>query len=159
MAIKDLEDVQLVIAGYGDMIEEIKNLECENPDKIKYIGPIPHEDVLKWSKQVDLLFVLRDPVIPINKYICGSKLMEAMSCGKPILVNKGTSTAAKVIKENCGFVVDANDLSKIKEILMFIRDNPDLCNYLGQNGKRSYEEQYNWNVMEKRLLNLYDQFN
>lgn len=155
MAIKDLEGVQLIIAGYGDMVEEIMVLERQNPDKIKYIGQISHDDVMKWSKQADLLFVIRDPAIPINKYICGSKLMEAMCCGKPILVNKGTSTATKVTKENCGFVVDANSLSEIKETLSFIRDNPVLCGNFGYNGRRSYEERYNWDIMEERLLDAY----
>jgi glycosyltransferase involved in cell wall biosynthesis len=94
-------------------------------------------------------------VKPVNKYICGSKILEAMMCGRPILVNEGTSTANKVLEENCGLVVDANNIEEIKKAIIRLRDTPELCEELGANARKAYEERYSWGIMEKRLLDLY----
>ena len=94
------------------------------------MGSIGHEEVLRRTAEADLLFVFRSHRVLANKYICGSKLLEAMMCGRPILVNKGTSTANKVLEENCGLVVDANNIEDIKEAIITLRDNPELCEEL-----------------------------
>lgn len=154
-AIQDIEDVKLVIAGHGDLVDEIKEWSRKMPDKIQFIGEITHAEVLERSAKADLLFILRDPIVPVNKYICGSKVLEAMMCGTPILVNKGTSTANKVRKENCGLVVDANNIEEIKEAIVKLRDDPELCKELEVNSRKAYEERYSWEIMEQRLLALY----
>ena len=154
-AIKDLEGVKLVIAGYGDLVDEIKDWSREVPEKIQFIGGISHEEVLLRIVEADLLFVFRSPWVLANKYICGSKLLETMMCGRPILVNKGTSTAIKVYKENCGLVVDANNIEEIKEAIIKLRDNPELCKELGANARKAYEERYSWEIMEQRLVDIY----
>jgi len=156
-AIKDIEKAKLIIAGYGDLVREIEEYCREMPEKVRFIGEISHAEVLQRSIEADLLFVLRSPVQRINKYICGTKLLEAMMCGKPILVNKGTSTANKVREENCGLIVDANNIDEIKSALIRLRDNPELCRELGVNARKAYERRYGWEIQEKRLLNLYQE--
>lgn len=119
------------------------------------MGSIGHEEVLRITAEADLLSVFRSHRVLASKYICGSKLLEAMMCGRPILVNKGTSTANKVLEENCGLVVDVNNIEEIKEAIIKLRDDPELCEELGANGRKAYEEQYGWEIMEQRLLTLY----
>jgi glycosyltransferase involved in cell wall biosynthesis len=154
-AILDVNDVRLDIAGYGDLVKEIKEWALMTPDKVRFIGAISHDEVLKRSAKADVLFVLRDPIIPVNRYICGSKILEAMMCGKPFLANKGTSTAMKVQEARCGIVVDAYDISDIKKAIIRLRDNPDLCREYGLNARKAYENQYGWHIMVQRLLSLY----
>jgi len=155
-AIQDINGVKLVIAGYGDLVDEIKQWEKSSNGKIEYIGRIDYSTALKLSLNADCLVVLRSSNLNTNKYICGSKLWESMMCGKPILVNEGTSTAVKVLEEDCGLVVNANDLSELKEKIILMRDHPDLCRHLGENGRRAYEQKYSWEIMEQRLLTLYN---
>lgn len=154
-AILDIDNVRLDIAGYGDLVKEIKTWANKMPDKVRFIGAINHNEVLERSAKADLLFVLRDPIIPVNRYICGSKILEAMMCGKPLLVNKGTSTATKVQEVNCGIVVDANNISDIKKAIIKLRDNPDICIEYGLNARKAYENQYGWHIMVQRILILY----
>jgi glycosyltransferase involved in cell wall biosynthesis len=156
-AINDIEGIKLIIAGDGDLVSTIKNYEELFPGKIKYIGRIDYITSLKNYYTSDCAFVLRDPAIPINKYICGSTLLNAMMCGKPILVNNGTSTADKVVEENCGLVVDANNITEIRDAIVMLRDDPELRMKLGANGRRAYEERYSWEIMEQRLITLYQE--
>ena len=155
-AVEGIEGVKIVIAGHGNLVEEIEEWSCKMPDKIQFIGEINYMEVLEKSANADFLFVLRDYIAkPVNKYICGSKVLEAMMCGTPILVNKETSTANKVREENCGLVIDANNVEEIREAIIKLRDNPELCEELGANARRAYEERYSWEIMEQRLLTLY----
>lgn len=154
--VQSLKGVRLLIAGYGDLVEDIKRWVSQSKGTVDFIGRVSYSEALKISFEADALVVLRDSDIRTNKYICGSKLWEAMMCGKPILVNKGTSTANKVRKENCGLVVDANNIEEIKEAIIRLKEDRELCKELGANGRKAYEERYSWEIMERRLLKLYE---
>ncbi|MBT9151538.1 MAG: GDP-mannose-dependent monoacylated alpha-(1-6)-phosphatidylinositol monomannoside mannosyltransferase [candidate division WS2 bacterium] len=156
-AVNSVDGVKLVISGYGDLIGEIEEWSRKIPDKIEFLGFISHEEVFQRSSTADLLIVARTSVIPNNRYNCGSTFLRALMCGRPFLANKDTATADKVVKENCGLVVDGNDAEGIKEAIMKLRDNPELCEELGANARRAYEERYSWEIMEQRLLTLYQE--
>jgi glycosyltransferase involved in cell wall biosynthesis len=155
-ALKYLNDVRVIIAGYGDLVPYIINIEKRMPEKVEYIGEISHAEVLQWSADADLLFMLRDPVLPVNKYICGSKILESMMCGTAIIVNDGSSTANMVRRTNCGFVVNAHNVEEIVGVINKLKNNPDMCVQLGINGRKAYDEIYSWNCMGDRLLKLYE---
>ena len=156
-AIKDIEEAKLIIAGYGTLVDEIKGWAHHMPDKVEFIGKIDYAEVIKRGIKAHLFFVLRDPIVPTNKHTCGSALFNAMMCGKPILVNQGTSTARKVSEENCGLVVDANNVEEIREAIIKLRDNPQLYDELGANARKAYEQRYGWQIMERRLVTLYQE--
>lgn len=155
-AIDHLNDVRVIIAGYGDLVTYIMDVEKQMPEKVKYIGEIPHEEVLQRSADADLLFMLRDPVLPVNKYICGSKILESMMCGTAIIVNDGSSTANMVQRTNCGFIVDAHNAEEIASVINELKNNPDMCIQMGLNGRKAYDMIYSWDLMSNRLLRLYE---
>jgi glycosyltransferase involved in cell wall biosynthesis len=154
-AVNNIDNVKVIIAGYGDLVDEIISWSNKMPNKIAFIGEISRSEVLERSSKADLLFILRDTTIPVNRYICGSKILEAMRCGKPILVNSGTSTSEIVLKEKCGLAVDARDIKQIENAIIKLRDDPDLCIKLGNNARNAYLYRYSWEIMKERLLKLY----
>lgn len=154
-AIKDLENVNLVIAGYGDLVEEIREWAHQMPGKVEFIGRISYSDVFKIGAMADLMFVLRDPIILANKYTCGSTFLSAMMLGKPVLATEGTSTADKVHKDNSGLVINSNNAEEIRVAIITLRDNPELCKELGSNAGKAYDQRYSWDIMERRLLDIY----
>jgi len=155
-AVQDLENVEFIIAGFGPQLPEIKRKIASSKGKIKYIGSIKHSEVIENTFASDLLFSLYDPIIRLNKFASSNKLFESMMCNKPILVSRGSSMDNIVIKENCGLVVDCNDIEKIKEVIIKLKENPELCFQLGANGRKAHDLKYNWKIMEQRLLDLYE---
>lgn len=153
-AVKEIDGTRIILAGGGD-IDEIKKWASSMPNKVHFIGRIPYNEVLQLSISSDLLFVLRDNSLPLHRAICGSKVFEAMMCGKPILVSKGTATADKVAKAKCGILVDPNNIAEIREAILFLKENKSMRNQLGRNGRKAYESIYSWEIMKQRLLNLY----
>lgn len=153
-AVEALEDIRLVIAGIGPSSDI-----CENPTvdakKIQYIGWISYEEVIKRTMEADIIFGFYDPRIPNNKYASPNKLFEAMMCGKPIIVTDGVSMSSIVKKENCGVVVPYGNVEAIREAVIKLKNDPNLCKALGRNGRKAYESRYKWTIMKDRLVNAY----
>ena len=150
------DNVQLTISGYGDMKDEIIELANKAPNKIKYVGWVESRaDLFQMMYNSDLTFAFKDIVVPLNRYICGSKVFEAMMCSVPIIVNANTSVAMKVKKHNCGVVVDARNQSEVESALLKLIGDRQYCRHLGENGRRAYMELYRWDVMESKLFSLY----
>lgn len=156
-AVRDLEEVKVIIAGYGDCVDEIKSFASKNQRKIEFIGKISYAEVLEMSQKADLLFALYDPIVPTIKVAGANKLFEAMMSGKPILVSKGTAMADIVEKEDCGLIVDYNDVNDIKKAIILLKENRKLYNHLSENGRKAYLNKYSDSIMKKRLLNLYNE--
>lgn len=157
MAIQNVEDVKLIIAGYGDFIKKIKKEASQSPEKVQFIGQIAHTEVLKQTLTAQVLFSLYDASIRLHRFASSNKLFEAMMCRKPILVSEGTTMADIVRKCNCGIVVNCRDVTQIRSAIVKLKDNPELCRQLGANGRKAYEQRYNWKIMEQRLLALYQE--
>lgn len=154
-AIRNIEGVKLIIAGYGDQVQDIKQWVNKSVGKATFNGKISYTEVLERTVTSDLLFALYDPVVPAVRHASCNKLFEAMMAHKPIIVSKGTAMADMVEKENCGLVVDSNSIDEIRKAIVRLKEDPELCYQLGANGRRAYEQKYNRRIMEQRLLTLY----
>jgi len=156
-AIEDLENVKLIIAGTGPY-EDIIAAKSQNlEDKVNLIGWIPYHEILARTIEADILFIFSDPKISRSRYICPNKLFEAMMAGKPIIMNKDLLASKIVENEKCGLLVDYGNVNDIKNALLKLINDPRLCEKLGNNGRKAYENKYSWKIMEKRLLNEYNQ--
>ena len=154
-ATENLDDIKIVIAGFGRGEEELKLL-FQKAKNVQFIGKIPYNDVLLETMKADLLFALYDPSVPNNRYASPNKIFEAMMCKKPIIVSDSSSMANIVKKVNCGIVVAYGDIDSIRNAVLKLKNNPQLRKYLGDNGRKAYEEKYNWEIMEKRLIGIYN---
>ena len=78
---------ELWLFGDGDMVEEIKRKADENP-RIKYMGRVDRETVLKFEKQATLLVNIRNTDDEYTKYSFPSKMIEYMLSGTPMLSSR-----------------------------------------------------------------------
>lgn len=150
--VKSLKGTQLIITG---RVEDKKLLNrIDGISNIIYHGFLDHDKVLDLEAGSDVMIALYDLNLQTqNKFVMGNKLFEAMMFGKPIISN----VAQELIKEvNCGIVVDYSNVDQLREAIVTLRDNPELCKRLGDNGRKAFLEKYNWNIMEQRLYKIYD---
>lgn len=153
-AIKGEPDMALVVAGLGED-EEYYSSMFKDTENVHFLGWIDYEAYVQRTLEADVIFGFYDPRIPNNRLASPNKLFEAMMCATPIVVNKETTMADIVEEENCGIVVPYYDVDALKDALMWLKVNPSLCSKLGKNGRLAFEKKYNWEIMEKRLINLY----
>jgi glycosyltransferase involved in cell wall biosynthesis len=153
--VKNNNTIKLEIAGWGQYEKELIRL-MDKESNITFNGILPYDEVIQRTLQSDLLFALYDPSIPNNRYASPNKLFEAMMCEKPILVSDGTAMADIVRKENCGIIVPYGNVGAIRQTIGMLKDDPQLCRQLGANGRKAYEQKYNWKIMGRRLVKVYE---
>ncbi|KKH16923.1 glycosyltransferase family 4 protein [Methanosarcina mazei] len=152
--VTEFDDIKLVLAGSGITEYDLNNM-VEKSNNIEFVGWMNYDKVLKWTLKSDMSFAFYDPKIPNNRYASPNKLFEAMMCAKPIVINSET-TAAKIVEEcNCGMTVPFNNENALRSAIFELKRNPQLREILGNNGRKAYEQKYNWKLMERRLLDSY----
>ncbi len=149
-AIRGLEGVRLVLAGR--IVDDSVRKEMRD-SKIHYCGLLPYEDALRIQAYADVIPILYDPAVPINRFANPSKLFEAMMLRVPVITNVCRDIVAET---ECGLIVDY-DAKEVRKAILQLKSNPSLRKKLGENGRRAFIQKYNWDFMEKRLLWLYYQ--
>jgi glycosyltransferase involved in cell wall biosynthesis len=150
-AARDLDMVNFLVAGPVIDMEVLRKIQ-KFPN-VKYKGLLQPNEALCLEACSNALVALYNPEVLWNNITLPNKLFEAMMCGVPIITN----IAPDVVSETeCGLIVEYGNVEQIKESIVTLRDNPELCKRLGDNGRKAFLEKYNWNIMEQRLYNAYE---
>ena len=154
-SIKDLDNVELIVAGRvadNSILDTIMRLP-----NVKYCGPLAYAKSLSLQASADVLPVLYDLDSPWfhmeSPGLSPNKLYEAMMLGIPIITNLNRP----LLTVDCGIIIKYNDITAIRKAIIYLKDNPEARQRLGQNGKLAYEQKYNWKSLEKKLVALYNE--
>jgi glycosyltransferase involved in cell wall biosynthesis len=155
-ALAEISDIKIVIAGRKDVIEvynevERASLKYEN---VEFLGTIPSDQVIPLTCKSNVVVCPLDPFAKNPKIATANKQFEAMVCGRPIICVKGTYPGKMTEELNCGLVTDY-DPHAIKEAVIQLKNNTDLCEELGKNALIAAITTYNWEKQKKKLLDVY----
>jgi len=151
IAIKDLKDVELIVAGrVAD--KQLLDGMIMLPN-VTYKGHVVPTESIKLEANSDVMMVLYDLDYSKNKLSSPNKIFEAMMCGIPVITNMEQELVDKEVR--CGIVVDYNNISQIREAIILLRDNKELRKEMGQNGRKAFVQKYNWATMEQKLHEIY----
>jgi glycosyltransferase involved in cell wall biosynthesis len=94
---------------------------------------------------------------PIERYVAALpvKLFEYMACGLPVIISDFPANRAVVAGADCGLLVDPTNADAVAAAIARLLTDPAEAGRLGQNGRRAFETQYNWQALEQKLLALY----
>lgn len=83
------------------------------------------------------------------------KLFEFMAAGLPVVASDFTLWKQIVEGSQCGICVDPTDTNAVRRSCLFLLDNPGEAEKMGKAGRQAIINKYNWNVEERKLLELY----
>lgn len=146
----------LDLAGFGGDQERLLEAVQDLP-QVVWHGRIPYLRAIELSAAADVLIATYDPSIPNHRYSSPNKVFEAMLLGKPIIVAKDTNMDCIIQQADCGLVVPYGDLSALETALLRLQSDLVLRQRLGDNARQAYETTYGWQIMQNRLLDLYQQ--
>ena len=155
--LKDHPNLQLDLAGFGGDEKYILDQAQEMPN-VHWHGRIAYPQALELTSAADVVLALYDPALPNHRYASPSKLFEALMFGKSVIVARDTHIDEIVSQEECGLVVTYGDRNDLEKALVKLQQDDHFRQQLGENGRRAYEQRYNWGKMETRLLQLYAHF-
>lgn len=151
--VKEDDRFELHIGGYGLIEEHVKKC-AEECDRITFYGKLPYKKVLSLEKSCDIMTAIYDPKVANHKYAAPNKLYEAMMLSKPIIMCKNTGWDS-VVERGMGVLIEYSK-EGLGKGLSQLADKKDEWGEMGRIGRRLYEENYSWDVMEERLIELYE---
>jgi glycosyltransferase involved in cell wall biosynthesis len=150
-----LPNAKLVIAGDGPEREGVLR-RCKLCSNISYLGWVSYEEILTRMNTADLIPILYSSDILNNKIATPNKLFLAMRYGKPVAVYTDTLADVIVKKEKIGFSIHENSIKELQDIINALINQPSKFKAFRQNGQNAFLREYNWEVMENRLISLYE---
>lgn len=149
-------DIKLVLIGDGVDREEILNhsKKIRINNNILYLGKKENKDVIKYYDLFDIVCYPRK-----NERVCNttssSKLMEAMSMEKPLIVSD-LSAYRDILEENktCLFM-KPDDTDDLTDKILRLYNDIDLRLELGRNAREWILENRNWKVLGERVRDIY----
>lgn len=153
-------DLKLLLIGpfnEAGLKEEVVMYIKENDleKNVTMLGEVPHKSVGSYLRQCRIGVV---PLLPIPKFYKNipTKQFEYMMFGLPV-VGSNLPPIRKYIEESkCGELVDTRIPKEIWRVLVKMLNNRQLYQYYSINGSKAAKKEYNWSIMEKKLINIYE---
>lgn len=85
----------------------------------------------------------------------GMMAIEAMSCGKPVVVFDNTALPSITFAPKCGYLVEDRNSDKLKEAIEFLINNPKERRKRGNLSKDICKKEYDLKLYNKKIKDLY----
>jgi len=153
----EIDGVELVIAAKKEnkKLYDLVERRSKIYNNVNFLGTISCKEVLSLVRKGNAVVHIVNPLDIKNRLGLANKQFEAMVCGRPIITTKGTYAGELVEKLKCGLVIDY-DPESVREAIIKLRDNPELCEELGRNALKAAIERYNWDLEKRKLLEVYE---
>ena len=86
-----------------------------------------------------------------------NKLFEYMYLGIAVIASDFPKWEKIVNEAKCGFLINPFDIDTLSKKLIWMKNHPEEVKIMGNNGRKTVLEKYNWNLEEKKLLKLYSE--
>ena len=124
-------NMRLNIVGKGICEKELKELAKGDP-RIIFRGHVPDNDLKTFYEQSDFLIA---PSIFYETF--GLVILESFSCGTPVISSKIGAYQELIIDGYNGFLIEAGDTGKLKNIIEYCLKNINDLHVMGQNASTS----------------------
>jgi glycosyltransferase involved in cell wall biosynthesis len=148
------EDLKVVIVGATDdnYSRKLKNLGANN---IRIFGMQSFSKIPEFLSMADMV-VLPQHSTPSTFGQVPAKIFDAMAMAKPIIAT--TVSDLPKILDNCGLVVEPGNLKSLSEKILWVLDNKEEAQRLGNKARERCIQEYSWNAMEKTLDKIFRKY-
>ena len=148
-------DVRLDLFGAFDtpeFEEEVRSLPGFS--RINYHGWVPFTEIPARLATATIGLVLLHPV-PGYPESLPVKLFEYMAAGLPVITSDFAMWREIVEGNNCGLMIPSMNPEALATAIAYLLERPDLQKEMGNNGRKAFQEKYNWERQADELLTLY----
>lgn len=160
---KKIKRIKYLVVGTipdEDLSHSTEYLNQNNlTDRFEYTGWVNYDIVFDYLRRAKIGVILLQPVYYNNIMGIPNKLFDCMAAGIPVVASKFPNITEIVEESNCGILVDPADPQEVADAITYLMEHPKEAEEMGGNGRHAIEEKYNWENMEKRLLQIYAELN
>lgn len=139
------ENIEFLFIGHGTMWNKANNIKNnEGLTNIHIFERKPMDEISEIVNFCDVALVTFSD-IPILKTNSPNKLFDALSAGKPVIVNSNGWTKKMVEKYKCGFYVKSSD--ELVDVLKTLSYDHQLREEMGKNARNLAENKYDKSIL------------
>lgn len=143
--IKELANkyIKLLIIGDGKIKKELEEYALKNNLNAEFVG-------FKNQSEISRYLIISDLYVIISEQDNSPKsLNEVMNFSLPVICTNVIGTAKDLVKDGVnGFLIEVGDIEKLKEKILFIKNNPIIAKEMGE---KSLEIVSKFNFRENRI--------
>lgn len=128
-------NTRLTIIGDGMLKHQLD--DCVNDGSLRWLGVIDHDKIPAVLQRMDAF------VIPQNIGGLGLSVMEAMSCGLPVITTAIGETI-KLLGDDEGVLVEPDNADAVIDAMRLLSEDKKLRRSMGMRCRKKVEEQYSW---------------
>ena len=150
-----VDDVRLNLAGTpspASYLEELKGLKGWS--KVNYHGQVNRQKAME-IMDVSMAGMVTFLSEPNHIHAIPNKFFEYLSSAIPIIVSDFQMWRSLLQEKSCALFVNPEDPEKIAEAVSELVLNRDRSEQMGLMGLKAVKEEFNWNIEQKKLLNIY----
>jgi len=149
------DGLNLAIAGtFSDPEFETRLKGSEGWTKVDFLGLLSRESVKDLLSKSAVAIVTFLPA-PNHIESQPNKMFEYMSAGLPLVASNFPLWMEIVEGNNCGICVDPSSPKEIAKAILYLNKNKEIARKMGENGRKTILEKYNWSAEVSKLLELY----
>ena len=138
---------KILVAGIGPLKENILQV-----NEIAYLGQLKHDDLLfKLKGCLALIF----PSVWYETF--GMLIIEAFSCGKPVIASNLGAMAELIEDGKTGLLFEPGNASDLAKKMNWAMEHKEEMKQMGINARREYEEKYTAEKNYGILLSIYEE--
>ena len=134
----------VVLCGDGSERPKIQNIVTASnfSDRVSFLGQVSYKEIKGIYREATVF------VFPSLRETTGTVLLEAMSCGLPVICLK-QGGAVNIVNDQTGFLIDVDNLpqclNQFAQAMEFFIDNPEAAVRMGEKAKIHALKDYSWN--------------
>jgi len=88
----------------------------------------------------------------------GVVMIEAMSCGKPIIASNAGGITDVIDDNKTGILAPPGDIRALAEAIKKLANNLQLRKKMGEQARKAIDERFNWDKITEKLISLYEEY-
>ncbi len=133
----------------GAMNEEIKPFFKKYEGKFNWVGHIKQKELHEYYSQSSV-FVLMSVEEGMAMVIA-----QAMACGLPVIATTNTGGEDLVREGKDGFIISIRNVEALKQKLLYLYENPEIRERMGQSAKERISSGFTWNDYGNKMIMEY----
>jgi phosphatidylinositol alpha-1,6-mannosyltransferase len=140
-------DARLVMVGAGNGLDHLKSLIASSParDSIEVKGFVSNDALPGLWRGAHVM------ALPSRNEGFGLVYAEAMRHSLPVIASVHDAGREINVDDDTGFNVNLDRPGELSERLIYLLNEPDICQRLGKNGHERWRQHFRFGVFEQRL--------
>ena len=152
--VKDKEDILFVLLGQGSQKPMLrKRMEKLNLKNVEILPPVAKNTIPQYFAAADVALVIFGDY-PILQHNSANKFFDALSAGKPVLLNYGGWQRELLEDNNAGAGCSLCHLEEFKEKVLNFYSHREKLTKMGRHARQLAENMFNRKVLAHKTLDI-----